>query len=183
MSMFIYRKPKGTVGLWESCTLSLHYHYYYTLRTERLCKHSNMFTSLSWVLSRLTQLDIIWPPLMQAKVAELALERETEKLNQARAQLQSCEQQLSAAQQHVTKRVVQAKWQWAGTAANLTHMQDPFSPPPPLSLKASSKTELVKQVCSTSESCETSTNYRPARAERGRQRGCVGMMSCAWSCA
>lgn len=89
---------------------------------------------------------LCWSPYLQAQVAELALERETKKLDQAQAQLQTYEQQLSAAKQHATKHVALIRWQWAGTAAHLPHMQDPFHPPLPFSLKGQSSTELVKQV-------------------------------------
>lgn len=111
-----------------------------------MTKQASTVRMRKWVACNHADAGKVIQALLQAKVAELALERETEKLNQAKAQLHSCEHQLFAAKQHVAKRVALARWQWAGTAAVLPNKQDPYRLPLPVSLKASPHTELVKQV-------------------------------------
>ena len=81
----------------------------------------------------------------QVESSKLALERETIQLTATKAQLQAAEQELHDTQHHMRRRLILARWQFAGTAVSLPNPVD-LVPATPPNRTGNVTSSLVKQA-------------------------------------
>ena len=81
----------------------------------------------------------------QVESSKLALERETIQLTATKAQLQAAEQELHDTKHHMQRRLILARWQFAGTAVSLPNPVD-LVPATPPNRTGNATSSLVRQA-------------------------------------
>ena len=114
----------------------------------------------------------------QLESSKLALERETMQLTTTQAQLQTAQQDLHSALQHVRRRLLLARWQFAGLAVNLPNPAD-LVPAMPPDRAGDASSSLVKQTQAlermTAARAAATRQAQAAKAEQALKKGVANL--------